>query len=175
MIIAITGTPGTGKSELAKRVARKMNYDLIKLNDYVKENKMIIGRDKKRGSDIVDIVALSKARFLGNIIIEGHLSHFIRSDITIVLRCDPIELYKRLKKRGWTKPKIKENLESECLGIILSESLSKSGNVYELDTTKKSLTSSMEGLMEIISGKRNKYKPKINYLERIIELGQIVK
>lgn len=175
MLIAITGTPGTGKTELAKRLSKKLGFDLIHLNEYAKKHGYITGRDKERGSDIVNTDALSRLRLEGPIIIEGHLAHYIKSDLIIVLRCSPEELAKRLKRRKWAKAKIKENVEAECLGIIISEALSRNNNVYEIETTKKSISDSLEAAMDVVKGKRNKYKPKVDYLEKISELGDIVK
>ena len=67
------------------------------------------------------------------LIFEGHLSHFVPADLTIILRTSPVELEKRLKKKGWSEKKIKENIEAEAIGVISSEA-----NGIEIDTTKKS-------------------------------------
>ena len=56
-------------------------------------------------------------------ILEGHFSHeFDNIDKIIVLRCDPKVLVKRLSERGYSKEKVRENLEAEAIGTIYSES-----------------------------------------------------
>ncbi len=143
-IIAITGTPGTGKTTLAEKLAQKINAGIIDLTKIINKNKIYTGIDKSRDAKIVDISELKK--FILNsidltdssdnkdIIIEGHLSHFMPVTHIIVLRTNPKVLKKRLELRDYSKAKIKENLEAEFLGICLNESLFCE-NVIEIDTT----------------------------------------
>ena len=158
MLIAITGTPGIGKTSVSK-ILRKNGYEVVDLNKLATDQDFIISEDKKRNSKIVDIDKLDK--FLkGNfckqnlVFIEGHLSHLLKSiDKVILLRCHPKELKKRLKAKKWNKAKIKENIESEILDIILCESsdLHKSQNIFEIDTTKLSKSIVASCILEIIT------------------------
>ena len=46
MIIAITGTPGTGKTSISK-VLQENNYEVVDLNKVACENNFLIGKDEK--------------------------------------------------------------------------------------------------------------------------------
>ena len=48
MIIAITGTPGTGKTAVAS-ILEKKGFTVVDLKKVAFDNKFIIGFDKKRG------------------------------------------------------------------------------------------------------------------------------
>ena len=142
-IISITGTPGTGKTTLAEKLAQKLNAEIINLTGIVNKNNLYAGIDKERDAKIVDefqlkkfVVNLIETKFPDseNIIIEGLLSHFMPATHIIVLRTKPGVLKKRLELRGYSKAKVKENLEAEFLGVCLEESLWCS-NILELDTT----------------------------------------
>jgi len=58
MIIALTGTPGTGKTSVSK-ILQKKGFEVIDLNKVASEKNFLIGRDKKRDSNIVDIKKLN--------------------------------------------------------------------------------------------------------------------
>ena len=54
MIIALTGTPGTGKTSISN-ILQKKGFKIIDLNEIACEKGFLIGRDEKRDSNIVDI------------------------------------------------------------------------------------------------------------------------
>ena len=143
-IITVTGTPGTGKTVVARELAKRLNYDLLILNDFIRKKKLYEGRE--HGSLIVPVNKLVKEfkriKNKKNMVVDGHLSHFLPSDFCIVLRCDPHILEKRLKKKKWHEKKIRENIEAEILGIIISEAIAnkKAKHVIELNATKKKPT-----------------------------------
>jgi len=146
MILSITGTPGTGKTIVAKILKKGIkNSKLIQIKSLLKKNRITCGYDKKRKSWIIDIRKLQKA--ITNMtpypnlayIIDGHLAHFVKSDYIFILRCSPKILEKRLKRKGWSKSKIRENVEAEMVDVINYEALKakKSKKIFEIDTTRK--------------------------------------
>jgi len=162
MIIALTGTPGTGKTSVSKVLEE--TYFVIDLNKLATDKCFIIGVDDDRNSKIVDTDRLddyiNKSISKKDIVfVEGHLSHLLKSvDKVIILRCNPDELRKRLSCKGWNKDKIKENLEAEILDVILCETVDihSDKNIFEIDTTKKSVIDVaflIEGIIK--SGFRN--------------------
>ncbi len=170
MIIALTGTPGTGKTAVAKILNEK--YEIVYLKDFEKAKKEY---DEERDSYIVDMDYLKKEveklrKKEGKIIVEGHYAHEFYADVIIVLRCHPDELRKRLEKRGYRKEKIGENVEAEAMSLITSEAINiHNKNVYEVDTTGKDPKVVAEEVIDIIEGRnREKYKPRINYSEVIL-------
>ena len=180
MIIALTGTPGTGKTSVSK-ILQKNGFKVIDLNKVACEKDFLIGRDEDRNSDIVDVKRfdeyVTKNYSIGDIVfIEGHLSHLLKSvDKVIVLRCHPKELRKNLSKKGWKEEKIKENLEAEVLDIILCEvvKLHPRKSIFEIDITNKSIDAIVLSILEIIKNKfkeMKKYKiGKIDWSEEILK------
>ncbi|HEB37266.1 MAG TPA: hypothetical protein ENI14_01200 [Thermoplasmatales archaeon] len=159
MILSLTGTPGVGKSSIAKILENK--YRVINLVKFALENNFVLGYDKERESYIIDMDGLKdklKRTVLKSeyYILDSHLSHLIDfSDKVIVLRCRPDILRKRLKGKGWKKEKIEENVEAEILDIILSEAVEIHGirKVFEIDTSDKTVEEVAKIIEELIEGK----------------------
>jgi adenylate kinase len=146
MIIAITGTPGTGKTSVAQ-ILKEKKFNVIDFNKIANEQKFFLGIDKKRNSKIIDTEKFDS--YLNNWInkkeisfVEGHLSHLLKNvDYVILLRMHPEKLKKNLLKKKWLKEKIKENIEAELLDIILCEAIEIHGanSIFEIDTTEKTI------------------------------------
>ena len=170
MRIAISGVPGTGKTEISKLLSKKLNYKLVSINEFAEELDAFIGYDKEMESRILDMDKLKKEikKLKGNIILEGHTSHLITVDIIIVLRCNPDILKKRLEKTFPSNPlKVQENLEAEILGVITSEAIMNNKKVYEIDTSEKSVEQSVNDILRILKGKTEEFKiGKIDWLEK---------
>ncbi len=60
-VIAVTGTPSTGKTTLSKELAKKLNFQYIDVNETIKKYKLSEGYDKKRKTKIVDVKKLNRA------------------------------------------------------------------------------------------------------------------
>ncbi|MBL7206362.1 MAG: adenylate kinase family protein [Candidatus Aenigmarchaeota archaeon] len=153
MKIAITGTPGTGKTEVAKLLAKELGWKLVELNKLAKEKNLYSGYDKKRECEVVDLGKIEKEvlKIKGNLILESHYAHDMPADIVIVLRCDPKELRERMEKRGWSKEKIEENIEAEIMDVCKTETLEKcKQRVFEVNTTKKESEGAIQDIIEIL-------------------------
>ncbi|MCK4475667.1 MAG: adenylate kinase family protein [Methanophagales archaeon] len=181
IIFAITGTPGTGKTSVCK--SKALGLEFMDLNKVIEEKGFYTGVDNERGCFIADLDKLKEyvkeekeekrgQKKGGNLlmVIESHLAHFLEPDVAIVLRANPLLLADRLKKRGFSVQKIRENVEAEMLDVILAEAVELCGIVYEVDTSGKSIEEAAFTVREIIdaeiegeSGKkealREKYKP----------------
>jgi len=105
MKVALTGTPGTGKSSVAT-LLQKQGYTIVRLHQLARENKCIDGIDKKRNSQLIDVNKLNntiKKTFTTDALVffEGHLGHLLKIiDKVVILRCHPKELKKRLMKKN---------------------------------------------------------------------------
>ena len=133
IITIVTGTPGTGKTTVAKRIAEKQRAVYIDVNEVIKHNKLKEGYDKKRKAAIIDTKKLSKilvqiikeARKKGiSLIIDSHLAHYVtpkQVDICVITKTSLKKLQQRLKKRGYHKAKIEENLECEIFDVCFEE------------------------------------------------------
>jgi len=133
MIIAITGTPGTGKTLLVKLLKQKSFFVFSDKLFYEKLRKdLVLEYDKKLQTKIIDIEKWNKIikklkKINKTIFIESHMSHLLDVDFVIVLERDIKELKKEYLKRKYNEQKIKDNLESEILKICYFESLEKHG------------------------------------------------
>ena len=133
-VICVTGTPGTGKTTLAKELAKKQGNKYLDANIVIKQNKLTETHDKKRkcwtintkklNSYLIKEINKAKKEKVKNLIIDSHLSHYLPKkyvNLCIVTKTNLKELEKRLKKRKYSKEKIKENLECEIFDICLNE------------------------------------------------------
>lgn len=154
MIVSITGSPGTGKTSVSKKVSKALVYRLVELNKLAEDKKLYLGYDRKRGAKIVDIKKIQKeVAKLNNTVIESHYSHLIKSDLVFVLRRDPKELIKIYKKRGWSKKKVDENIGAEIMEICKNEAIKANKNVYEIENIKIGKTADM--IIEIVRKCKN--------------------
>ena len=180
MLVALTGTPGTGKTSVST-ILIENGIEIVDLNKIAVENNFIIGIDEERNSRIIDIDRLNefvKENYSRNdiVFVEGHLSHLLKNvNKVIVLRCHPDELKRRLSGKKWKKEKIKENLEAEMLDVILCETVEihSEKNIFEIDTTDKSIDSVASSIMEIIKNKFKHMKKynigKVDWSEEILK------
>lgn len=186
MLIVITGTPGTGKSTAVKILGARTGFDVLRLREFVKEKHLSSGFDEKAKTGIVDLEKLQKelrkeiAKLeIGNgkLIVEGHLAcEFpIPAEFVFVLRCNPKELEKRLKKRKYSKEKIDENLLAEMLDYCtqMSEANYKKSRIFEIETAGKTAAQTAEKMRKIISGK-NPGQKKIAYAKELKEFLRLI-
>jgi len=131
--ILICGTPGTGKSSLASRVASdagngELSY--INLSKYALDHNLVDGWDEVLNCAIFDedkVLDHLEPRLLsadGGLILDYHSGEFLPEaaiDLVVVLRTDNTVLYDRLKARGYPEAKISNNLECEIFQTILDE------------------------------------------------------
>lgn len=175
-VIFITGTPGVGKTTLASFLKDEISASLIKVNELAEEKGLFLGKDEKKGYNIIDLNGLCEEfkklinKIPENIILEGHLSHFCKNpDIVIVLRLQPSLLEKRLMAREYSSSKINENLEAEALGICSSESYEIHGDiVQEIDTSDLSPKELLNLVIEIINGKKTFEIGNVDFLDWVM-------
>ncbi len=160
MIVAITGTPGTGKTSLSEAL-RSKGYRTIDVGEFARDRKLYSSIDERRGSLEVDPQELDEALQGelpdGTVFLVGHLSHLLTVDTIIVLRCRPSILSQRLSGRKWKEEKIKENVEAEALDVILIEALDGEAEVFEIDTTTLGIEEAAKAVEDILAGEKKKY------------------
>jgi len=134
--VALTGTPGTGKSTVAARLPRRFRVE------EVADLAVSRGCGRRRGSAVeVDLVRLRRLLARGSDedrpdLLVGHLSHLLPVRGVIVLRCRPLELLARLRRaRRGTVADRQANYVSEATDVVLDEALASGVPVYEIDTT----------------------------------------
>ena len=154
--VALTGTPGTGKTTVADAVADRLGIEVHHLNDLIREEGLHEGEDEERGSLVADLDAIRE--YLGDWsgLLDSHLAHHFEADAAVVLRCCPEQLEERLAARDEPDAKVRENAESEALDIVLSEAVRAygEGNVYEIDTTDRSVEAVADDVVAVLRGER---------------------
>jgi adenylate kinase len=151
MIIAVTGTPGVGKTTVSKLLAEKLGYEYVNLRDYALEKEIGEMKGDELEIDVDELRESFRKDFRDkNVIADGHLSHSLKADLVIVLRANPKLIAGRLKERGYSKEKLGENVEAELVDVILVEALEENENVIEVDTTGKTPEEVVEEILDLI-------------------------
>ncbi|GAB4306503.1 MAG: adenylate kinase family protein [Methanobacteriaceae archaeon] len=176
-IILITGTPGVGKSTIASLLADKISGRLIPINKLVNDKNLYNGYHKDKNFKIVDLDALCSeiekiiAKNPDDILIfEGHLSHYIKNaDFVIVLRTNPKLLGERLKKRGYSSDKIRENVEAEAIDLCAFEAFEiHRKKVNELDNSEIPPNKIVDMIIQVIEGEKDFGVGKIDFSDFLI-------
>ncbi len=135
MRMVLTGSPGTGKTTLGKKLAKNLKATFIEVNALVKKDKLLSHRKKGETELTVNLKMLEKAlkkKLKGKrkFVVVGHLACEVKipADLVIVLRCEPRHLWNRLKKRKYSFKKIRDNVLTEILdycGVIAEKKYRK--------------------------------------------------
>lgn len=168
MMVSISGSPGVGKTATARVLESR--FRVIYLRDLIEKEGFIIGYDDERDCCIIDLKALNN--YLGSIesdsttFIEGIVSHLLNTEFVVVLRCNPKELERRLRLKGYKERKIRDNVESEIIDLITLEAMELHDKVYEIDTTNLSPEDAAKEVIEILNGDFKGHEVgKVNWLE----------
>ncbi|MBT4935315.1 AAA family ATPase [Candidatus Woesearchaeota archaeon] len=142
MIIVITGTPGVGKTTLAKVLETKLKWKRLNLSYYYK--KLSTKYNRKKQCYDIDMKKFEKLivdKSKDNLIIDSHIAHLLPTkmvDLCIVLTCSNLKkLEKRLVDRKYSTKKVRENLDAEIFQVCLLESREMGHKVIIVDTSTK--------------------------------------
>lgn len=157
MLLAVTGTPGTGKTAVCEKLARS-GYSILDLGKIIRDNSLFIRFDEVSGAYEVDTAVLLKYFHESDIgkdpdrwiMIDSHLSHTLTVSGIVLLRCNPDELGRRLRERDYTDNKIRANVESELVDVIGMEVISRDLPSIEIDTTEKDVGETADEIVEFI-------------------------
>jgi adenylate kinase len=165
----ISGIPGTGKTSVTKKLHDKYSYAFISIGDVVIAKNLYNEEDKNRDTKVVDPTKLNQfffkvlARQKEDIILEGHYSDMIEHSsivLAVVLRCHPRIIEKRLKRRGYSRSKINENIQAELVGDSTSfmfekEKMVQKSRIFELDVSEQTIESIADQIHEIFLNPNN--------------------
>ena len=178
-VIAISGTPGTGKTAIGKLLAQQLQVEVIELGQVVKEQHFHHGEDVDRGTLIADIKRLQN--YLSNrikqtnelLIVMSHFADLVPEEflkVLVVLRCHPVTLEQRLSNRHWTSKKIVENIQAEILGECTSQGLANQdyNRIFEIDTTNYTIEEVVTSIKKILAGEGDLFTVgKISWLSTL--------
>ena len=160
MVIYFVGTPGTGKTTIAREVAESCGFEFLEINELVEKFSFYIGYDVFRDSLIIDEPLLTnhiENLLTGNpqVCLSGPVLNIPSKliNLVVLLRCDSGVLRKRLESRGYSEEKIMENLEAELLEVIAEETRQLFLNkcqIIELDTSTSSSMVLSQKILDII-------------------------
>eukprot|EP00042_Codosiga_hollandica_P021328 m.73792 g.73792 ORF g.73792 m.73792 type:complete len:178 (-) comp50309_c0_seq3:173-706(-) len=131
--ILITGTPGTGKTNLAAELADRLGFHHINVGALAKAKALHDGFDEEHDAlllnddkviDELDDDTSENYVPAGGKIVDHHGCDFFPVrffQLVVVLRADNTLLWDRLLKRGYSESKIQENVEAEIMQVVLDE------------------------------------------------------
>jgi adenylate kinase len=166
MRVTLTGTPGTGKTTVADLV--ETDLTVVHLNEVVEREGLYGEVDEDRDSFVVDLDRI-RERFAGrdDLLVESHLAHHLPAERTVVLRCHPEEVKRRLRERGESAESAAENAESEALDLVLAEAVDReaSGEVYEIDTTDRAPDEVAREVEAVVEGRRRPSAGEVSFVD----------
>ncbi len=174
-VIVITGTPGTGKTTLAKAIASKVKGScLIRANEVVAERGLFSSYSHD-GTMVVRMQDLRKElekrikACSGTAILEGHLLCDIGIDgaTAIVVREHLERLRKRMVKRRYATEKIRDNIVAEAIDYCGENARKNYKKVFEIMGGNGSL----DAALKILKGGKGRGKT----IELLSELKGIMK
>ncbi len=177
MSYVITGNPGVGKHTITKEISKKLHLPIIDINSIAKEFGLF---EKNKETNDVDVAKLEKVireKILHPVLFVGHLAPYVISSEkikkVIVLRKNPYDLISIYKKRGYSKEKIKDNLGSEVLGIILHDAITQFGleKTLQIDVSYQSIQETTNKVIDAIKGETK--SDEVDWLTTITEKNDL--
>ncbi|MHA1137646.1 MAG: adenylate kinase family protein [Candidatus Thorarchaeota archaeon] len=180
--ILIGGTPGTGKTMVAKVLGSRLSVDVIALGELADKSGCISAQDKARNTGIIDEDCLVEAiiklvedkseRF----VIEGHYIDLVPSSAVqwvFILRTHPEKLVGRLIDREYKEEKVNENVEAEVLGVCQLDAIDAFGEerVLEIDTSDMNPTDVASMIEKMIADETA--PTRIDWMESLEKEGRL--
>jgi adenylate kinase len=155
----ITGNPGVGKHTIANEIAQELQLQILDINKIAQEFGLFEKSEETNDVDVVKLKELIIEKISVSSLIVGHLAPYVLTseqvEKVIVLRKNPYDLVSIYKERKYSDQKIKDNLGSEVLGIILHDAVTQFGikKVLQIDATGKTITEITKKIIDSIKGK----------------------
>jgi adenylate kinase len=175
--LAISGTPGTGKTATGMLLAKKLRLEVLELSQLVEREKLYSSRDRARDTLVANMEALEEhlAALLPQArrtyLVLGHFADIVPDELLkylVILRCHPIVLADRLKARQWAHTKILENIQAEILGECTSQAMHRhpADKIFEVDVSQLTKEEVANRIEKIFSGQSTEFKPgRISWLQ----------
>ena len=186
-VIILTGTPGVGKTTVAKELATNLSAKILNVSEIVQKEKLITEIDEQRKTVVADMTKLKARiksilnRMKGDIIIEGHYAYEVVPKIwnpyIFVLRRDPDDLETKLKERGYDDNKVSENVSAEVLDVCLIGSIKRFGKdrLDEIDVTHMDVIATVNEIMTVLNGENTSGVGKVDWIGKLEEDGRLEK
>lgn len=135
--VALTGTPGTGKSSVA---AALPDVRSVEVGALAVEWGLATPADGGVEVDLARVCRRARrpGAFGPTELVVGHLAHLLPLREVVVLRCRPDLLARRLgRARRGSAEERQENVVAEATDLILLEAVRAGRRVWEVDTTNR--------------------------------------
>jgi adenylate kinase len=161
--IVVTGTPGTGKTTIAKPLAYQISANYLSLTKLVTDRRLHTTFDTRRRTRIVDMRRTrAKLRKLLRVrktttVIDTHVADAVPREYVrrvIVLRCHPRILEARLRRKGWNTRKTRENVIAEVLDSCYVTAAEYFGTkrLFQLETSRVTIRKSVKQCERLLKG-----------------------
>lgn len=162
LVVVVAGTPGVGKSTIAKALAEKLNGVYVNLSELALSRNLVSYYDGDRETYVIDeekvleevgkIVECNRV-----VVIDTHYPEILPNNVVnyvFVLRMNPLKLIERLRSRGWSTRKIRENALAELLSVVSTNVINAFDvdKVYEIDCTEISVEEVLNTILNTIRG-----------------------
>ena len=186
-IIVLTGTPGVGKTVVAKALASRLKAQYVSLADLVKEGNLVLEVNEARDTVVADLKKLSRSvrdilkKSMSCVVVEGHYAPDVvlksLMPYVFVLRRDPEKLKAEFEARSYDERKISENLASEILDVCLVNAIRKHGweRVDEIDVSEMRVEDVVDEILKVLDGRRNCRAGVVDWLSKLEEDGRLDK
>jgi adenylate kinase len=187
-VIFIAGSPGVGKTTLVTQLATAIDARKVNLGQLALKEKFLLGYDRLRRCPIIDADRVgSHLRHIAEedssivyLVAEGHFLVKLPRRLVeriFLLRCHPLELQKRLLKKGYGARKILENMWAEILDYSLIEAVDLYGlkKIHEVDTTGREMDEVVEEILAVLKSDRKPSVGKLDWLKVLEAEGELEK
>ena len=184
-VMLVTGTPGVGKTTLAKKLAEKLNAEYVNLTELSEKANLAKAKDKIRGTNIIDEAKMHREiktmieKSQTDLVIDGHYAAAVTPKAYVthifVLRRNPVELRRVMRQLGFNAAKQEENLAAEILDVCLVEALhnQEKEKICELDVTGKTTEETLGEVLEVIDHKKQCFVGVVDWLGLLEREGKL--
>ncbi|MGB9960465.1 MAG: adenylate kinase family protein [Candidatus Bathyarchaeales archaeon] len=185
-VILVTGTPCVGKTSVARLLASRLGAVYINLTELAVKENLVLGKDEKRGSLIVDerrmknkIGKIVEEAGEKDVIVDGHYAASVVPEKlathVFVLRRNPVELRNFMEKASFSGGKLWENLASEILDVCLVDALNIYGEdkLCELDVSGRSVEEVVAEILEVLKGSKKCRVGVVDWLGMLESEGRL--
>jgi len=163
MRILVTGTPGVGKTTVAKLMANRLGIPYIDINAAI----LASGRatriheldtniiDPEEAASYLSLLLKDRRDYVGDTVAVNVVPKDL-VDWVIVLRTHPNVIMSRLRLRGWAPCKVAENTLAELVGSSLAMALGHFGleRIIEVDSTNREPHDVVDTIIDLLNSGR---------------------